>query len=171
MGYVEEERRALLSSFEGVPAETLSRRADPSGWSVAEILDHLQMVESGVARMITKRAAKARAEGIADETSTTSVMGSFDDYAARLESAKLQSPPTVLPRNDAEINTVLAGLQSSREALRAAVVSADGLALGEIKHTHAILGELDLYQWLIFVGGHEARHRRQIERTLKSLSK
>jgi hypothetical protein len=53
--------------------------------------------------------------------------------------------------------------------LRAAVVTADGVALGEIKHNHAILGELDLYQWLIFVGQHEGRHRKQIERTLKSI--
>ena len=68
-----------------------------------------------------------------------------------------------------DISEALEGLESSREALRAAVVSADGLSLGEIKHTHAILGELDLYQWLIFVGQHEARHRKQIERTLQSL--
>jgi hypothetical protein len=50
-----------------------------------------------------------------------------------------------------------------------AVVSASGLSLGEIKHTHPILGELDLYQWLIFVGQHEGRHKKQIERTLKSI--
>jgi len=53
--------------------------------------------------------------------------------------------------------------------LRAAVVMADGLSLGEIKHNHPILGELDLYQWLIFLGQHESRHRKQIERTLKSI--
>ena len=31
------------------------------------------------------------------------------------------------------------------------------------------VGEIDLYQWLIFVGQHEGRHRKQIERTLKSI--
>lgn len=34
---------------------------------------------------------------------------------------------------------------------------------------HPLLGELDLYQWLIFVGQHEGRHKKQIERTLKSI--
>ena len=48
----------------------------------------------------------------------------------------------------------LEGLAGSREALRAAIVAANGVALGEIKHTHPILGELDLYQWLIFLGEH-----------------
>jgi hypothetical protein len=81
----------------------------------------------------------------------------------------MQSPATVVPRVNIDINEAVEGLESSREALRAAAVSANGLSIGEIKHTHAILGELDLYQWLIFVGQHEGRHRKQIERTLKSI--
>jgi hypothetical protein len=169
MSYVEEKRRELLQSFDGVPGDKLCLRANPSGWSVAEILEHLRMVESGVARMITKRVAKAKEEGLGKETSTSSVMSSFDEHATRLEAGKLQSPALVQPRSDIDINEALEGLESSREALRAAVVSADGLALGDIKHTHVILGELDLYQWLIFVGHHEVRHRKQIERTLQSL--
>lgn len=169
MSYVEEKRRELLKSFEGVSGERLCRRADPSGWSVAEILEHLRIVESGIARIITKRVAKAREEGLRAETSTSSVMPSFEPHAARLESGKLQAPTLIQPKSDVDINEALEGLESSREALRAAVVSADGLAIGEIKHTHLVLGELDLYQWLIFVGHHEVRHRKQIERTLKSL--
>ena len=81
----------------------------------------------------------------------------------------MQAPETVRPRANADINEALAGLESSREALRAAAVAASGLSLGEIKHTHPFLGELDLYQWLIFVGQHEGRHKKQIERTLKSI--
>ena len=75
----------------------------------------------------------------------------------------------LLPRTNIDISEALDGLESSREALRAAVVSASGLSLGEIKHTHPVLGVLDLYQWLIFVGQHEGRHKKQIERTLKSI--
>src|SRR6267378_2071966 len=169
MDYVEEKRQELLQSFEGVDGDRLCRRAATDGWSVAEILEHLRMVESGVARLITKRVGQAREAGLGEEKSTSSVMPSFDPYSARLETAVMQSPPTVLPRANVDISEALDGLESSREALRAAVVSADGLALGEIKHTHAVLGELDLYQWLIFIGQHEGRHKKQIERTLKSI--
>ena len=169
MSYVEEKRRELLKTLDGVPGERLCRRANPSGWSVAEILDHLRIVESGIARLITKRVAKARAEGLGQESSTTSVMPSFEPFAARLDAGTLKAPEIIQPKTDVDINEALEGLESSREALRAAVVSADGLAIGEIKHTHMVLGELDLYQWLIFVGHHEVRHRKQIERTLQSL--
>jgi hypothetical protein len=169
MDYVEERRKELLQSFEGVPGDRLCQRAAPEGWSVAEILDHLRMVEAGVARLITKRVAQAREAGLGEEKSTAPVLPTFDHYSARLANAVMQSPPTVVPRANIDINEAVEGLEGSREALRAAAVSANGLSIGEIKHTHAILGELDLYQWLIFVGEHEGRHRKQIERTLKSI--
>jgi hypothetical protein len=169
MDYVEEKRKELLQSFAGAPSNRLSQRVVKDSWSVAEILDHLRMVESGVARLIAKRVGQAREAGLGEEKSTASVMPTFDKYSALLEGAVLKSPDMVLPRAEVDFKEALDGLESSREALRAAVVSADGLALGEIKHTHVVLGELDLYQWLIFVGQHEGRHRKQIERTLKSI--
>ena len=169
MSFVEEKRRELLQSFAGVDGEKLCRRAAPDGWSVAEIIEHLRMVESGVARLITKRVGQAKDAGLGEEKATTSVLPSFDRHLQYLDSKVLKSPPMVQPRANVDISEALEGLESSREALRAAVVTADGLALGEIKHDHVVLGELDLYQWLIFVGQHENRHKKQIERTLKSI--
>jgi uncharacterized damage-inducible protein DinB len=169
MDYVEDKRKELLRSFAGVPSDRLCRRASADGWSVAEILDHLSMVEAGVARLITKRAGRAREAGLGDEKSTESVLASFDQQRATLDNSIMQAPTPVHPRPKVDIKEALEGLESSREALRAAAVAADGLSLGEIKHTHPLLGELDLYQWLIFVGQHEGRHRKQIQRTLNSI--
>ena len=170
MTFVEEKRRELLKSFEDVPDERLCRRAAPDGWSVAQIIEHLRMVEAGVARLIAKRVGQARDAGLGEETETSSVMPSFDRHAGYLDGVVLKSPGPVQPRADIDISDALEGLGSSRDALRAAVVTADGLAIGEIKHDHAVLGELDLYQWLIFLGQHESRHKKQIERTLKSIT-
>ena len=169
MEYVEEKRTELLKSFADVPGDRLCRRATEDTWSVAEILEHLRMVEAGVARLITKRVGQARDAGLGDEKSTATVLPTFAQHKAKLEQGVMVAPATVLPRANIDISEAVEGLESSREALRAAAVSANGLSIGEIKHTHAILGELDLYQWLIFVGEHEARHRKQIERTLKSI--
>ena len=170
MNFVEEKRRALLESLAGVEDDLLRRRAATDGWSVAEILDHLRMVEAGVARLITKRVAQAREAGLGDETSTSSVVAPFTKYSANLEDMVLKSPAGVQPRPDVDIAEAREGLKSSREALRAAVATADGLALGDIKHNHPLLGELDLYEWLVFLGEHEARHKKQIERTLQGSS-
>ena len=169
MDYVEDKRKELLQSFAGVPEDRLSRRASPDAWSVAEIVDHLSIVEAGVARLIAKRAARARETGLGEEKSTESVMASFDQQRAVLDGTLMESPTTVRPRANVDFSEALKGLESSREALRVAVQGASGLSLGEIKHPHPILGELDLYQWLIFIGQHEGRHRKQIERTLNSI--
>jgi hypothetical protein len=170
MDYVEEKRKELLQSLAGVPSDRLGTRASADGWSVSEILDHLSIVEAGIARLIAKRAARAREAGLGDETSTESVLASFDPYRSRLDATtEMRAPTTTLPRANVEIKEAIKGLETSREALRAAVSTASGLSLSEIKHTHPILGELDLYQWLIFVGHHEGRHRKQIERTLNSI--
>lgn len=169
MDYVEEKREELLQSFASVPADRLGRRPANGVWSVAEILDHLGIVESGVARLIAKRAGKAREAGLGEEKSTESVLPSFDQHREKLETMKMESPTTVYPRPNADLKEALDGLKASRESLRAAAEAANGLSLGEIKHTHPLLGELDLYQWIIFLGQHEVRHRKQIERTLRSI--
>jgi uncharacterized damage-inducible protein DinB len=169
MSFLEDKRNELLESFADVPADRLSRRAGADGWSVAEILEHLRMVEAGIARLISKRAGQARAAGLSGEKSTESVFASFDQLATRLDTPVMQAPVSVQPRANVDLSEALTGLETSREALRVAVAEANGLSLGEIKHTHPILGELDLYQWLIFIGQHEVRHRKQIERTLKSI--
>lgn len=169
MDYVEDKRKDLLRSFAGVAEDRLSRRASADGWSVAEIIDHLSIVEAGIARLITKRAARARETGLGEEKSTESVLASFDEQRAALDGAVMEAPTTVRPRANVDFREALKGLESSREALRVAVQGASGLSLGEIKHTHPLLGELDLYQWLIFIGQHEGRHKKQIERTLNSI--
>ena len=46
----------------------------------------------------------------------------------------------------------------------------DGLALGEIRHTHLRFGELDLYQWCLFVAEHEKRHVTQLREVAAQLA-
>jgi uncharacterized damage-inducible protein DinB len=171
MDYVEEKRKELLQSFASETWDSLTSHPSKGGWSVAEILDHLGLVESGVARLIAKRAGRAREAGLGEEQSTQSVLPSFDSYRAKLDSMKMESPETVKPRANIDLNEALQALETSRESLRTAVATANGLSLSEIKHTHPLLGELDLYQWLIFLGQHELRHKKQIERTLNSIPK
>ena len=60
-------------------------------------------------------------------------------------------------------------LEKAGAALGAAAVSGDGLALSEVLHTHPILGEINLYQWMLFVGSHKARHALQVREIAEEL--
>jgi hypothetical protein len=163
--YIDEQRRELEATVATVPPALREVRPEPDSWSVAEVLEHLALVEGGVARLVERRIARAREAGLGPETDESSVLRSLDDV---LEGGIAESPlpreapEIVRPRADADARTALASLAGSREALRAQLTAADGLALGRVTATHATLGELDLYQWVLFVGQHERRHARQI---------
>jgi hypothetical protein len=160
--HLTEQRAALkdavahVAPFHGVP-----RSAD-GRWSVGEILDHVHRVESGFARLIAKRTAEARARGDAEETETSSIMGSVDSTLLTDRSRRIQAPETVIPREGATVEEGLAALESSRAAVHRALDDANGVALGTISHTHPVFGAMNLYQWGLLLGYHDARHADQI---------
>lgn len=168
MDFVERKREELLQSFDGVSPERMRRRVSDEGWSVAEIIDHLRLVETSVTQVITKRAGEARARGVGEERSTESVLNVLDHLGVEEGITLMEAPSIVRPRPYADPADAIVGLEESRKALREAAASASGLALGEIKQVHRSFGELDLYQWLVFLGQHEGRHAKQIQRTLNA---
>jgi hypothetical protein len=163
-------RAAFLAAVAAVPAEDLARRPSADTWSVAEIVDHLQMVESGTARLLAKRIAKAREAGLGPETRTDSVRGQLDQYPITDRSNKREAPEMVRPRPGIGAEAALEGLRVSREALLQALHDANGLDLTQVKATHAVLGELDVYQWVLWLGQHEARHTQQVDEVRRALA-
>ncbi|MEP6705962.1 MAG: hypothetical protein ABJC05_00505, partial [Pyrinomonadaceae bacterium] len=68
----------------------------------------------------------------------------------------------VRPQGDIDARSAWATLQQSRETLRAAFLAGDGLALSQVIQPHPVLGPINLYQWMLFVGSHEMRHTAQV---------
>ena len=164
------QRRILLDVASSVPADSWQTRpGDGDGWSVSEILEHLYRVERGAAAVLTKRIAKAREAGHPEETESGSVLGTLEQFRVSELDRKLVAPELVRPTENADRETVERWLAESRAALDAAIATGDGLALGTIRHTHLRFGELDLYQWLLFVAEHEKRHTAQLRDVARQL--
>ena len=163
------QRAALLAAIAAIPAEDLERRAAPDGWSVAEVVDHLSLVESGTARLLAKRAARAREAGCGPETRTDSVRGCMDRWSVVDTPARFQAPEAVRPRAGVTMEAALGALQAAREALLATIREVDGLDLTAVTAMHPAFGELDAYQWIVSTAQHEARHLRQIDAIAASL--
>lgn len=161
--YADATRAALLEVAERIPADRFTDQPAPGRWSAAELLEHLARVESGCAHVIAKRAARARESGLAAERDESSMLGALDGRHVTDRSRKLTAPEIVAPAGGFSRDGALDALAKSRDELRQAVAIADGLALGEVRHTHVVLGEIDLYQWILFVGQHERRHLPQLE--------
>ena len=159
--YLSRERAALLAAVASVPADQLDRQPAPGSWSVAELLDHLQQIEAGSARLLSGRLAKAREAGLGPETSTESVLDCLAAYPIK-DGPPREAPEMVRPRPDARAEEALAGLQASREMLLNVLREGDGLDLGSVTANHRVLGDIGIYQWCMFIGQHEERHERQI---------
>lgn len=162
MKYAETQRAGLLAAVAAVPESLRERRPGPDAWSIAEVLEHLQIVEGGVARLISRKLERACAAGLGPETETGSLLRSLDRFALLERGTSMLAPDFVQPRGTLTAAEAAAALAESRRALREALAAGDGLALGAVSAPHVLLGPLTLYQWVLFVGQHEYRHTIQI---------
>ena len=167
--YLDRERADLRAAVELVPPAKREQPPGPHRWSVAQVLQHLTLIENRVGRLVNKRIAGARAEGLGPELETGPILNTR--HAAKIadRSLRVTAPDETCPPLDSNAASAWAALEQSRQALRAAVISGDGLALSEVKHPHPVLGEINLYQWILFVGSHEVRHTAQVREIAEQL--
>jgi uncharacterized damage-inducible protein DinB len=76
--YADDRRAELEDTALRLPYERWSERPEADAWSVAQVFDHLHRSESGIARLLAKRIARAKEAGLGPEESTDSVMQSLD---------------------------------------------------------------------------------------------
>lgn len=160
---IDRTRASLLRTAEGLTDEQLAFRPSSDKWSIAQLFDHLSIVEGSVLRVIRRVLANAeesappRAEGAPFEPV------SVEEFVERTRAVKIDAPGGVRPADSRPLVDSVRALSDSRaalHALRPRLERADGHA---VSFPHPAWGPLNLYQWLLFVGAHEARHIAQIE--------
>ena len=168
--YLDESRAVLMAALATVPESRRDERASDDLWTVGEVLDHLAIIERNVARLIVRRAERGRAEGLGPDAETSSLLTSLDHYRIDSADRRIEAPEQVRPRTGAEAAAALQALEETRRALQAAIDDVDGLDLCALTARHPIVGEIDLYRWLLLVGKHERRHALQLERLREALA-
>lgn len=175
-GELAETRRRLVARVESLAAARQTERAAEGAWTVAEIVEHLSMTEGrllGMMKMLLAGAEKAAAAQTSDDAARPQPNSSafrpfsLDEYAERARGQRLEAPEMIRPTGGVPVADSLARLAESRrelEALRPRFERAGDLS--SVTYPHPAFGPLDPYQWLAFVGLHEARHLAQIERLL-----
>lgn len=160
--YLDANRAALLEEVERVAPALRETRPAPDRWSVAEVLEHLALVERRITGLLAGSLSAARAEGLGPERETGPVVGTFDLTRVLDRGRPVEATAAARPLGGLDARGALAALEESRAALREVLFAGDGLALGEVSLPHPVFGPLNFYQWVLFVGGHEARHVAQI---------
>jgi uncharacterized damage-inducible protein DinB len=162
INYLDSERTALREAVESVPTDLRDKQPGVDRWSVAQVLQHLLIIEKRIGLGMNKWVTDARTGGTGAETETASVMNSLPLQLITDRSQRRNAPDEVRPQGDIDAESAWSALEKSRETLRTAFLAGDGLALSKIIQPHPVLGAINLYQWMLFVGSHEMRHTAQV---------
>ena len=161
--HLDTQHERLRRAVERIPPDRRSEKPTPERWSVAEVIEHLSIVETRIGRVFMTKLDEARAAGsVALETDESPVVGTIDMDRVLDRSRRITTAEPSRPSGALDADAAWAALERARETLCDSVRAADGLALGAIVHPHPVLGPINLYQWIAFVGGHEARHAAQV---------
>lgn len=151
---------ALLATLDD---ETVSRLPAGEKWSIANVVEHVALVEANMIRICAKLLGKAESAGqLADGTISTS--DSFKEKAMEIATLKLEAPDFVQPTLEAALVASMDRFEENRKALQELKAKFEEFDSNSYRFPHPFLGNLSAGEWLTLIGGHKLRHLKQIER-------
>ena len=162
VGALDGRRAELTRAVNEVPTVARNRRPAEDRWSVAEVLEHLALVEENVANQVRRLVADQRANGLGAEHDSGSVAQMFDSAFVLDRSRKRVARDAMQPRADVDAAAAWTRLDRARQVTQDTLRELDGVALCDVSAPHPALGPLNGYQWFLFLAAHEGRHTAQI---------
>ena len=146
-------RYGLMAALAGISEAQSNFKPSPENWSVADIVEHLAIVENLIVLRVQQLPSAADVGNFQDSDSVL-----FEKVVDR--SVKFQAPERARPTGKALLSSL-----EQLEVTRAKIVDVLRLAPPDFRQhstPHPVLGPLDGHQWLVAVAGHCARHTEQI---------
>ena len=180
-------RSSLTSRVATLSAAQQTFRPAGDAWSVADIIEHLSITEQNMVRLIglllakTESAATTAAsnagddadhQGAAAAAAATSPAAapvfqpfSMEALAEKVRDVKLNAPEQIRPTGQSLAES-LVSLQETRAAIENMRPRLEAADLTFATYPHPAWGEINLAQWLAFIGLHEGRHLQQVKRLM-----
>lgn len=156
----DEAREKLLNAVEGLTDEELNRKPSGDRWSIRQILEHLYLMEGGIAKTIQHQLAKDDGHKAPDKPIERTVD----------RSVKVEAPDFARPANDFVTLHELKEKLTQTHGLLSKIAETAPDELLEVKSfPHPVFGDMNLKQWIPFVGYHELRHINQIQEVKEAL--
>jgi hypothetical protein len=163
IAHLAKHRRDVHEAVASVPPELRDRKPASDRWSVAEVIEHLSMIEQGVAALLTMHVTTARANGVGPDPDSSSVVASYANADALVDrTTKISAPRRVLPTGTMDAAAGTGALVQAHAAMVSSLQNADGVCLENLMHPHPVLGSLNMYHWVVMLGLHDQRHAAQI---------
>ncbi|HEX4346848.1 MAG TPA: DinB family protein [Vicinamibacterales bacterium] len=162
LDYLHENRRILRAAVDGVTPSLRDEAPPKGGWSVANVLEHLAIVEKRVAMRIAASIGEARNAGLGPDTGTAPILPTVNVKALFDRERKITASEAVQPTGALNAAQAWEALEESTNIVHGTLLDADGLDIGMLAMPHPVLGSASLHAWFAFIGAHEGRHAHQI---------
>jgi hypothetical protein len=149
----------LISAVSGLSEAQLNFKPEPDAWSIANIVEHLAIIEDLVAWRLSQL-------GSAPDVSQQATFKGSDRVLLEKvldRSTKIKAPDRAQPTGK-PLTHSLERLTASRDRIVEFVQSAPADFRRHIM-LHPVFGGLDGHQWLLALAGHCERHTQQVEDT------
>ena len=91
-------REKLLQSVTGLNEAQLNHKAEETGWSIGDVLNHVSLTDEANAKLTSNMLKRARASSLPpDPDPNLSVIHSMDELFPRMDGTKFQAPEFVKP--------------------------------------------------------------------------
>jgi hypothetical protein len=159
------DREELIESVSGLSQAQLDYKPGDDQWSISDIVHHLALTDEGNAKLIKRMLRRAEQMNLSpDDAPGDSMVERLGAFGEEFRNTKAQAPDFFIPHSSLPVQESFARLKASRRELIGALEQLALYDLSQLTYRHPILGELNLYQWLIMAGRHESRHSAQIKR-------
>jgi hypothetical protein len=155
--YLAETRSGVLDAVKGLSEAQWKFKPAPDRWSVAEVVEHLALIEDILTQNILGNIGKAPAPSPDRDPKQidATILAKVVD-----RSTKFQAPPPAIPTGRWTPAVALEHFFNGRDQTVGLLESTPDLRRHAIDHP--VFGPLDGYQWVLAVAAHSARHTKQI---------
>jgi uncharacterized damage-inducible protein DinB len=158
-------RDKLLADVKSLSPAQLNWKADTSRWSVYQCTEHIALAEALIFQWIQNTEQQpATPDKRSDVKHTTEeLIAATTDRSHKFQAPEMLQPGAKFPSEDAALHAFLLRRDSTIEYIK---TTQDDLKDHFI--THPVFGTMDLYQGLILLAAHTARHTAQLEEVMNT---
>ena len=151
-------QKELINTIEAASeTEFLVRPAD-NKWSMAELVEHIILVDASILKGIKKVGATPSKEAIVSSLLIDNIVNKVTNRSRKIDAPKYFIPKGIFTNKTAAID----GFSEHRATIEAFLNTTE-LPLKFIGFPHPIFGMLNGLDWFVFMAGHCERHRLQME--------
>ena len=162
MAVNEQAQARFIAAVSNLTEAQANFRPDENQWTIAEIVEHVSIVNDGFLRLTHKLLKEAELAARPPKADLNLGHTSLDENGR--QRGPFPAPERVRPNGGVSVEDSLIKLRAALAGFGEIQSRLEAVDLSEQMFPHPALGPFNAYQWMVLLGEHEDRHRGQIER-------